>query len=408
MPQAVVVQDAGTDLDVDVALLGAGGAGLSVVVALDRLVRQRRERGEPVRVPSVALVDPVVRAGTDRTWCFWDSPDGVVLDAVRPAVHKVWRRVEVTSPDGVRRVHDLSPLRYVMVRSADFYALAEKAVAAIGAVRVVEEADAVPGLRARWRLDSRPAAPVRPANTAWLQHFRGWTVRFERPVVDVDVPVLMDFSTPQPHRAVGFGYVLPLDDRRALVEYTEFSRARLSDAGYDAALHRYLADRFGADAARTAVVEEVEDGAIPMADAVLDPHPEPDRFRLGTAGGATRPSTGYTFAAMQRQAAAVAEALLDGRPPVPPPPYPRRHLWMDAVLLRALDRGHARGADLLARLFATNRPADVLRFLDGGTSLVEDVALMRSTPVLPMTVASAGDALARARRRRRGGASGEP
>jgi lycopene beta-cyclase len=295
-------------------------------------------------------------------------------------------------------VHDLSPLRYVMVRSADFYALAEKAVASIGAVRVVADADAVPGLRARWRLDSRPAAPVRPANTAWLQHFRGWTVRFDRPVLDPQVPVLMDFSTPQPHRAVGFGYVLPLDAHRGLVEYTEFSRSRLSDAAYDAALRGYLDRRFGA-AAAGAVVEEVEDGAIPMTDAVLDPHPEPDRWRLGTAGGATRPSTGYTFAAMQRQATAVAQALLDGRPPVPPRPYPRRHLWMDAVLLRALDRGRTGGADLFARLFAANRPADVLRFLDGATSLPEDLALMSTAPFAPMTLASAGDALARARRR---------
>ncbi len=50
----------------DVAVLGAGGAGLSVVVALDRLARRRRAAGEDVTVPSVVLVDPVVRAGEVR------------------------------------------------------------------------------------------------------------------------------------------------------------------------------------------------------------------------------------------------------------------------------------------------------------------------------------------------------
>ncbi len=61
----------------DVAVLGGGGAGLSVVVALDRLARRRRAAGEDVTVPSLVLVDPVVRAGADRTWCFWDSSAAV-------------------------------------------------------------------------------------------------------------------------------------------------------------------------------------------------------------------------------------------------------------------------------------------------------------------------------------------
>ncbi|MBI4942630.1 MAG: lycopene cyclase [Actinobacteria bacterium] len=405
----------------DVAVLGAGGAGLSVVVALDRLARRRRAAGEDVTVPSVVLVDPVVRAGADRTWCFWDVPDGEVLAAVEGAVHRQWRRVEVVGPDGEVGVHDLNPLRYVMVRSADFYALADKALVSLGVERVVAAVDeVVDGARAgagsqvrttdgrtvsaRWVLDSRPAAPRRPANTAWLQHFRGWTLAFDpatlRPgALDPQVPVLMDFTTPQPHHAVSFGYVLPLDDRRALVEYTEFSRTRLTGEQYDTALRGYLEARFGAAAAAAAVVEEVEDGAIPMSDAVLDARPAPGRFRVGTAGGATRPSTGYTFAAMQRQAHAIAEALLDGRPPAPPAAYSHRHLWMDAVLLRALDTGRTGGAALLATLFARNRPADVLRFLDSGTTLVEDLTLMRTTPVLAMSAAAFGDTAARLRRR---------
>jgi lycopene beta-cyclase len=415
----------GRDPEFDVAVLGAGGAGLSVVVALDRLVRARRARGEDVTVPSVVLVDPVIRAGADRTWCFWDVPDGEVLGAVEGAVHRQWRRVEVVGPDGEVGVHDLGPLRYVMVRSADFYAVAEKAIVSLGVERVVAAVDEVTDggtagasaggrtqvrttdgrtVSARWVLDSRPAAPRRPAITAWLQHFRGWTVTFDpatlRPgALDPLLPVLMDFTTPQPHHAVSFGYVLPLDDRRALVEYTEFSRARLTDEQYDTALRAYLEHRFGTAAAAAAVVEDVEDGAIPMTDAVLDPRPGRAWSRIGTAGGATRPSTGYTFAAMQRQAHAVAGALLDGRPPVPPRAYSRRHLWMDAVLLRALDRGHTDGARLLATLFARNRPADVLRFLDSGTTLTEDLKLMRTTPVLAMTAAAFGDTTARLRRR---------
>jgi lycopene beta-cyclase len=104
---------------------------------------------------------------------------------------------------------------------------------------------------------------------------------------------------------------------------------------------------------------------------------------------------------MQRQADVVARALLDGCDPEPPAPYPGRHRWMDAVLLRALDRGHVEGADLFVRLFDRNPPERVLRFLDGRTGPAEDLALMATSPAPAMARATAGNLLARTARRGR-------
>lgn len=386
---------------VDLALVGAGGAGLSVLLQLDRLaVGPTARRG----APSVVLVDAVHRRGNDRTWCFWDHGSS----DVEAAIHRTWSRVEIVEVTGRSHVMDLAPLRYVMVRSRDFYALAEAAAARLGAVRVLAAADeVVQGLvragghtvRAKWIMDSRPVVPHRPPNTALLQHFRGWTVRFEHDVFDPDLPVLMDFSVPQPPRGTAFGYLLPSSPRRALVEYTEFSPARLDGAEYDRALQDYLHRRCGATS-QDYVIDHVEDGAIPMTDAVHARRAGPGVFRIGTAGGATRGSTGYTFAAMQRQAAAVAAAVLAGREPLPPPAYPRRHRWLDAVMLRALVREPDRGPELFVRLFERNPPHRVLRFLDGQTSPLEDLAFIRTAPPGAMIRASAGDLLARARRRR--------
>jgi len=403
-------------MDVDLAVVGAGGAGLSLFVHLDH----RWPAGR--RPPSIALVDPVRRQGDDRTWCFWtaadDDPVGGPLAA---AVHRSWRRVELVDVDGRSRVLDLGPLRYVMIRSGEFYALAEKAVARLRAVRVPAGADAVgtglvraggTDVSARWILDSRPAPPRRPATTALLQHFRGWTVRFARSPggpggpgspgghrLDPDVPVLMDFSVPQPAHGVAFGYVLPSSDRRALVEYTEFSRQRLPDAAYEGALAGYLRQRFDVGPGDY-VVEHVEDGAIPMTDAVHARRAGPGVFRIGTAGGATRGSTGYAFAAMQRQAVGLADALIAGREPLPPLAYPSRHRWLDAVMLRALDRGITPGPQLFVRLFERNPPERVLRFLDGTTGPADELRVMASAPMAPMLRAGAGDALARLARRR--------
>jgi lycopene beta-cyclase len=232
--------------------------------------------------------------------------------------------------------------------------------------------------------DTRPAPPARPGRTALLQHFRGWFVRTEQDAFDPSVAGLMDFRTPQPSRGVAFRYVLPTSSREALVEHTEFTRAPLDDAGYDAALRTATAGLPPFE------VLAVEQGAIPMTDAPFPRRVGERVYRLGAGGGATRPSTGYTFSGAQRQAAAVAEALASGRDPEPPLPYPRRHLLMDAVLLRALDGGHLAGAQYLADLFDRQPAERVLRFLDGTTTPAEDLAIVRTAPPLAMLAATAG------------------
>ncbi|MEH0845405.1 lycopene cyclase family protein [Micromonospora sp. CPCC 205711] len=386
--------------EVDVALVGGGGAGSLLLAALDR---------HDLRHLRIAVVDPVRKRGQDRTWAFWGSP-GSDLD---PMLSASWRQVEVATPAGRRRL-DLAPLRYAMLRSAPVYERAAEAERRLGVTRldaavgaldddgagvVVRDADGRGLLRAGWVLDSRPRPPRRPGRTSWLQHFRGWWLESATGVFDPARAVLMDFRTPQPARGVSFGYVLPVSDRYALVEYTEFSPAPLTDAGYDAGLRGY-ADLLGLDLSAL-TVREVEDGVIPMTDAPFDARPSARVVRLGTAGGATRPSTGFTFSAMHRQAEEVARALSSGRAPVPRPAYPGRHRWMDAVALRALDRGAVGGPEFFDRLFDRNPAERVLRFLDGATTPAEDLAVMRSSPLLPMTSAVLGDAAGRLRARLR-------
>ncbi len=383
-------------VDVDVALVGYGGAASLLLRALDR-------RG--VSGLRIATVDPDVTHGHHRTWAFWTGAG----DDLDPLLDAAWDRVDLYGQGGRRRDLDLRPMRYAMVRSGPVFAEAAQAAERLGVRRItaaaatldddgagvtVRDPQGAPIVRAGWVLDSRPAAPLRPGRVFWLQHFRGWWVRSGEPVFDPRSAILMDFRTPQPRRGVSFGYVLPTSTTTALVEYTEFSPARLDDAGYQSALTSYL-ELLGL---KDLTVDEVEDGAIPMTDAPFAQRPSPRVVRLGTAGGATRPSTGYTFSAMRRQADQIAAALLAGEPPVPAPAYSRRHLWMDAVALRAWDSGLVSAPAFFERLFARNPPDRVLRFLDGLTSPAEDLTLMSSTPLLPMMRAAAADARARLRR----------
>ncbi|MFF4006542.1 lycopene cyclase family protein [Streptomyces sp. NPDC001717] len=378
-------------LKADVAVIGAGAAGLS-------LAHRLSGHASGARTPSVLLVDAPpgpLRPGP-RTWCFWEPGRGRFEAAVRAQ----WRHLRVRPPAGPAIERDIAPLRYKMIRSDDFEDLIARDLAHSPNVRRIEAAvdtveEVVGGarvqmtatdgrhrdLRVRWVFDSRPLGSIPAARTTLLQHFHGWFLRTARPAFDCGTAELMDFRTAQPRDGLSFGYVLPTGPREALVEYTEFSPQVLTASGYETALRRYVEDVLSLGDLE---IVATETGLIPMTDAPMPRRVGASVFRIGAAGGATRPSTGYTFAGLQRQTRAVAAALRQGRRPEPPAAHSVRARTMDAVLLRALDSGRVDGPDLFSRLFA-RVPADrLLRFLDGPTSLLEDLAVGRHAPVGPM------------------------
>jgi lycopene beta-cyclase len=306
----------------------------------------------------------------------------------------------VHDPQGTAVSGSIAPLRYKMIRSDDFEALVRRDLAVRTGVRrieaVVDTLVDVPdgaevhattaegtrlSVRARWVFDSRPLSSLPAARTTLLQHFHGWFVRTDRPAFDPGLVDLMDFRTPQPPHGLSFAYQLPTGPHTALVEYTEFSSTPLTTGAYEAALFRYTHEVLGL---KDLQVTGTETGVIPMTDARFARQSGPAVFRIGAAGGATRPSTGYTFAAVQRQTRAIAAALRAGRRPAPPPPHPARSRAVDAVLLRALDTGRVDGPAFFSRLFACVPMERLLRFLDGRTHWYEDLAIGLRTPVLPM------------------------
>ncbi|KOU90379.1 lycopene cyclase [Streptomyces sp. XY593] len=387
-------------LKADVAVIGAGAAGLSLAHRLSGHLP-----GVPgALTPSVVLIDapPGPLRPRPRTWCFWEPGRGR-FDA---AVRSQWRHLRVRPPAGPAVEADIAPLRYKMIRSDDFESLVSRDLAHSPNVRrleatvdTVEEIPAAAGagarvlmtpphgparaLEARWVFDSRPLGSLPAARTTLLQHFHGWFVRTAHPAFDPGTAELMDFRTPQPASGLSFGYVLPTGPHEALVEYTEFSPRVLTASGYEAALRHYAADVLSLPLGDVEIVA-AETGVIPMTDAPMPRRVGTSVFRIGAAGGATRPSTGYTFAGLQRQTRAVAAALRRGRRPVPPAAHSVRARAMDSVLLRALDSGRVDGPELFCRLFTRVPAVRLLRFLDGHTSLFEDLAVGRHAPVGPM------------------------
>lgn len=378
--------------DADVAVIGAGAAGLSL--ALDLVQTSPGGRAAPTVIVVEAPPGPL--RSPARTWCYWEAGSGPYDSLLSGS----WDRLRVYGPDGAVIDRSLGPLRYKMLRSDRFEAAMTDRLGMFGvglrrmsvesacdddAGAVVHGHDAwgVPSvLRSGLVFDSRPPRRLPAARTTLLQHFRGWFVRTAVPAFDPGVATLMDFRLPQPACGPAFGYVLPLGRHEALVEYTEFSRDVLDDTAYERALGHYCTSVLGLN---DYTVVERERGVIPMSDGRF-PRSTGRRVHLiGAAGGATRPSTGYTFAAIQRQSRQLAAAVRAGRSPARTPPvHGPRARAMDAVLLRALDTGRIDGGAFFAHLFSCVPAERVLRFMDGATSPWEDLEIGLRTPVRPM------------------------
>jgi lycopene beta-cyclase len=124
----------------------------------------------------------------------------------------------------------------------------------------------------------------------------------------------------------------------------------------------------------------VEEGKIPMSSAVF-PVRRGHVVFLGTAGGQTKGSTGYTFSNIQRHSDSIAALLRRDRPPIVKPNFRRQryHLY-DNTLLSVLCLGDYSGAELFERLFTRNPAHRLLRFLDEAAHFGEELQVMNSVP----------------------------
>jgi isorenieratene synthase len=391
---------------VDYVVVGGGCAGLSLAAGLARSVTGAR----------ILIVEPRAEYVHDRHFCFFEHEAHPYSDAV---AHR-WARWSVRA-GGKTVGRTAEGVRYACIPSDRFYAQMERVLGELPQVSflrgasvldLVESKDLVrvrttSGIvDARLAFDSRPwrgmpnlsgavagargassdgRSGMRAAGPApWVQDFLGRVVRAPRDVFDPDEAILMDFDVEvEPGGApVHFVYVLPFDERTALVESTSFAGERLGRVLHEHVLDRYLRRVFALDPANVAVLHE-ERAALPMALGFGERRGRSRIVPVGVRGGAARPSSGYAFVAIQRQVDALVRQL-QRRPFEPlaaPPPRPARHAALDATFLSYLQHAPERTGETFVQLFDKTPPDSLARFLSEGSTLRDELAVMQTMPV---------------------------
>ena len=111
-------------------------------------------------------------------------------------------------------------------------------------------------------------------------------------------------------------------------------------------------------------------------------------WQIGTAGGQTKASSGYTFQFIQKQSAQIVDYLISGKSLRQLPATPKRFRFYDNTLLHILYHNKLPGDKIFTRLFKKNKPQQVLRFLDNESSLKEELKSISTLPTLPFLKAA--------------------
>ena len=365
----------------DVAIIGAGLAGLSLAVRLAE---------PPFAGLRVLVLEPRTQYRRDRTWSYWSMQ----AHPFQPAVASSWKQWSVAATDRTV-IRDAPGLHYESIPSDRLYQLALDRIHAAPhitlrqgvSVFAEEDAEGVhlrfggDTARARLAFDTRPPASL--GAHGLTQVFAGWEIETRDAVFDPSTVTLMDFRCAQAG-AAHFTYVLPSTPRRALVEDTWFAPFGLPPPDHRTAIHDYLRIRYGVTAFDIVFEER---GALPM-DPVFRPRSGRRLLPIGTAGGGTRPSTGYAFNAIQAQCDRIAANLLAERIPGPVRGRPGVVQLMDRVLLDMLDRQPELAAPLFASLFERCEPRTLVRFLNDRASMADLLAVGLAMPFVPTTLAT--------------------
>ena len=375
----------------DFIFAGTGCAALSLVMRMIKCGRFADKK--------ILLINKEPKIKNDRTWCFWEKEKGF-FDEI---VYKKWDTISVFGDEAPMHFNIL-PYQYKMIRGIDFYNYCFSEIKKYGNIDIVfgnietvtcdENKISIDIDDETYQFEQATLfnsfAPDKSVDTGvtkneinLLQHFKGWIVETPDARFNPHRATFMDFRVKQ-DRGTTFAYVLPFSETKALVEYTLFTKELLNDETYETELKTYLNDFL---AINNYTVTEKEFGVIPMTTRNFNFYADHMYF-IGTAGGQTKASSGYTFQFIQKQSAQIVNCLIENRALAQLSDAAKRFKFYDRVLLDVLYNKRVSGKAVFTTLFKKNNPHTVLRFLDNESSLKEELKIISALPTIPFLKAA--------------------
>jgi lycopene beta-cyclase len=356
------------------------GSGLSALLTVYEMIMSEKFKDK-----TILLIDENPKKTNDRTWCFWD--ENALFEEL---VSKKWSEA-VFSNGTTNRVLTLDPYQYKKINGIDFYHFVFQKISEAKNVQFIHEKvlDIIDlGGHCEVQTTSETYTCSKVFNSIYnpknvklqnkfpliQQHFIGWFVKSKESVFTPNCATFMDFSVAQKGNT-RFMYVLPTAATEALIEYTLFSKDLLLKEEYEAEIKEYIQNL---GITEYEIVEK-EQGTIPMTCYPFWKHNTKNCINIGSAGGWTKASTGYTFKNATKKAkelVAFLETGTDFRNV-----FKRNKFWFyDLLLLDILSTKNELGATIFSALFTKGNPTVIFKFLDEETSFLEDIKVIWKCP----------------------------
>ena len=341
----------------DYIIIGGGCAGLSLAYEL--------ETHDKLKNKNLAIIEPRDEYKRDKTWSFWK----VFPHNFEDCVKKSWNNFTINSPNETKYI-ECKTTPYQTIDSELFYnkilskLKLNKNITFFKNINEVNKSNSI--------IFNSVAKYDDQKNKLW-QHFCGVEIETDKEFFDDEIFNLMDFACDQRNK-VHFFYTLPFTKNKALVETTwisELDNDNLKD--YDQQIDNYLSNHLNI---RNCKINYKEEGAIPLFRQKSIK--KLNEINIGSAGGMTRLSTGYTFLNIQEQSKYIRENI-DNINKVKLFQINKKYDFLDNIFLKVLKKNSSQMGNIFYKMFDSS-PSSIINFLSNKSSLLEDLEIISKMP----------------------------
>ena len=341
----------------DYIIIGGGCAGLSLVYELEIYKKLENK--------TVAIIEPRNEYKRDKTGSFWKVVNHNFDDCLR----KSWNNFSIKTFSKYKNIKcDKFP--YQSIDSGLFYKKINERIKKNKNISFYKNIKDI-NTKNSFIFNSVPSI-IENKNNFW-QHFRGVEIETQDSFFDDNNINLMNFDCEQRNN-VHFFYILPFEKNKALIETTSISKINdnsLKD--YNDQIKNYINKTLGL---KNYKITYSEEGSIPLF------YPanvrERKKINIGTAGGMTRISTGYTFLNIQLQSKYIRENI-ENIENANIFKLKKKYKFLDKIFLKVLENHPKRMPDLFFNMFSCSS-STVINFLSNTSSIIEDILIILKMP----------------------------
>ena len=341
----------------DYTIIGGGCAGLSLAYELE--VHKKLEN------KTLAIVEPRLEYKKDKTWSFWK----VVPHNFDDCVKKNWENFSINIPNNTKYL-ECKNYPYQSIDSGLFYNKINNKLKENKNINFFKDVKEI-NLENSFIFNS--VSSLKTDDNNFWQHFCGVEIETKKNFFDEEIINLMDFDCEQ-RNSVHFFYTLPYSKNKALIETTWLSKmSDDSEKNYDIQLKDYIENHLNL---KDYDITYNEEGAIPLF--YPSNYTEKNKMNIGTAGGMTRLSTGYTFLNIQEHSRYIRKNI-ENINKMKIFEINKKYQFLDKIFLRVIEKHPEKMPSIFYNMFGASTNA-VIKFLSNKSNFLEDLFIILKMP----------------------------